>query len=338
MELLGQKEICAIAVDLPGSGFSEKSMMVEEESSGGVFGPLWEIYSEIREKGLFWGFDQLVEKGYVDQEEISSKGFKKEIVKPIELGSEEMARFLGQVIEEMGVAPVDLVLHDSALVLSANWVLENTGLVRSLTLVDTSSSSPAFPLWVLEMPVIREVVLGFGFVFKRVVEYSCSKSIDGPDLEAHRVLLKGRDGRKAVVGMGKKMNCSFNLMEWGSFVEAKGLPMQVIWSNGRSKEWIEEGNKVANSLPKASFITHSGGRWPQDDVADELAESISQFLSKLPKPTRQIEDEPIPEHIQKKFVETKDNGNHLHHDHDNGHIHFSGYMDDAYGLGNAWAS
>lgn len=329
MELLGQKEICATAIDLPGSGFSDKSIMVEEESSGGVLGPFWEIYSEIKEKGLFWGFDQLVEKGYIDQEEISRKGFKREIVKPIELGSDEMGRVLRQVIDTMGLSPVDLILHDSALGLSANWVLQNTKLIRSLTLVDTSSSSTAFPLWALEMPVIREVVLGFGFAFKSVVENCCSKSISGSDLEAHRVLLKGRDGRKAIVGMGKKMNSSFNLMEWGTFVETKGLPMQVIWSNDWSKEWKEEGKKVANSLPRASFVTPSGGRWPQNDVADELAESISQFLSILSKPIKQNEDESFRERINKKFDEAKDSDN---------RVYSAGYMDDAYGLGNAWAS
>lgn len=344
VEGLGRKGVHAVAIDLPGSGFSDKSVVVEEESSGGLFGSLWEIYREIREKGLFWGFDQLVEKGYVDHEEIASKGFKKEIIKPIELGSEEMGRVLGQVIEAMGLAPVDLVLHDLALGLSANWVLENTGLVRSLTLLDVSSSAPAFPLWLLEMPVISEVVLGFRFVFNEVVKYCCSKSFDESDLLAHRVLLKGREGRKAVVRMGKKMNCSFDLIEWGNSVEAKGLPVQVIWSYVWSKEWKEEGDKVANSLPKASFILHSGGRWPRDDVADELARSISQFLCKLRKPVRQNEDELNPKHTPKMFDEAKHDESHLHHDdhgshsHEHGPTHYAGYMNDAYGFANAWAS
>ena len=32
---------------------------------------------------------------------------------------------------------MNLVLHDSALLMSANWVVENSGLVKSITLLDT---------------------------------------------------------------------------------------------------------------------------------------------------------------------------------------------------------
>ncbi|GMP40289.1 hypothetical protein CsSME_00010792 [Camellia sinensis var. sinensis] len=342
---LGSKGLRALAIDLPGSGFSDKSMTVMEESESGGLERVWELYSDIKEKGLFWGFDQLVEKGYVNYEANEIRVSRREVVKAIELGPEEMGRVLGQVIDSMGLAPVDLVLHDSALGLGANWVLENSGLLRSVTLLDTTSSSPALPLWVLAMPVVRELVLGFRFVFVRVLELFCSKSVGGLDVEAHRILLKGRDGRRAIVGMGKKLNCSFDLVEWGSSEGLKGLPMQVIWSSGWSKEWSEEGHQVANALPRASFVTHSGGRWPQDDAADELAESISQFLSTLPKSVRQSEEEPIPEHIQKMLDKAKDSDHHHHddhhdhhgHEHDRGHAHTAGYMD-AYGLGHGWAS
>ncbi|PSS10136.1 Protein AUXIN RESPONSE like [Actinidia chinensis var. chinensis] len=344
VESLGRKGLHAVAIDLPGSGFSDKSMVVMEESSVSGLGRIWEIYSEIKEKGLFWGFDQLIEQGYVDYEKNEIRISRRESVRAIELGSEEMGRVLGQVIDAMGLAPVDLVLHDSALGLSANWVLENPGLVRSVTLLDTTSSATALPLWVLGIPVVREFVLGFRFVFGRVLELCCSKSVGGLDVEAHRILLKGRDGRRAVVGMGKKLNCSFDLVEWGSSGEVKGLPMQVVWSSGWSKEWSEEGRRVANALPQASFVTHSGGRWPQDDSADEIAQSIFQFLSKLPKSVRQSEEEPIPEHIQKMFDEAKGSDHHHHdhhghggHEHDHGHAHTAGYMD-AYGLGQGWAS
>lgn len=264
IEFLGRRGLNAVAIDLPGSGFSNKSMVVVEEGSGGGLTRVWEVYSEIREKGLFWGFDQLVEKGYVDFEGNDVRVRKREAVKAIELGSEEMGRVLGQVVDSMGLAPVDLVLHDSALGLGANWVLENPGLVRSITLLDTTSISTALPLWVLRTVVVRELVLGFRFVFGRVLELCCSKPVGGgSDAEAHRILLKGRDGRRSVVGMGMKMNCSFDLVEWGRSEGVKGLPMQVVWSSGWSKEWSEEGRRVASALPQASFVTHSGGRWPQ---------------------------------------------------------------------------
>lgn len=261
---LGLKGVHAVAIDLPGSGFSDKSMVVVEENvgGGGVLGGLWEVYNEIQEKGLFWGFDQLIEKGHVNYES-EIRVSKREVVKVVELGAEEMGRVLSQVINEMGLTPVDLVLHDSALGLSANWISENSRLVRSVILLDSLPSRTALPLWALEVPVVREVILGVGFVFERILAKFCLKSVAKSEAEAHRILLKGRDGRRSAIGMGKRVNYSLDLSEWGGLDEVKVLPMQVIWSNGSFSEWSEEGNWVGDALPQATFVSHSGGPWAQ---------------------------------------------------------------------------
>lgn len=264
---LGLKGVRAIAIDLPGSGFSDKSMVVVEENAGtgGILGRFWDIYYEIKEKGIFWGFDQLIEKGYVNYEENENQVgvSKREVVKAIELGPEEMGRVLGQVIDAMGLAPVDLVLHDSALGLSANWIYENPGLIRSIVVLDSAPTKTALPLWALDIPVVRETILGIGFVFERVLGTYCLNPVGKLEAEAHRILLKGRDGRKAIVGMGKRLNYSFDLVEWGAMDVVKGLPLQVIWSGDSSKEWSAEGRSVAEAFPRATFVTHSGGQWPQ---------------------------------------------------------------------------
>lgn len=273
---LGSRNVRAVAIDLPGSGFSDKSVVVMEEHVGGSgpFSKMWDVYEEIKEKGLFWGFDQLVEQGYVDFEEDNKvKVTKKERVKPIELGSEEMGRVLGQVVDSMQLAPVDLVLHDSALGLSANWISKNRGLIRSVTVLDGSPSGVALPLWVLEVPVVREVMLGFKFAFETVLGKCCMKSVGRTEAEAHRVLLKGRDGASSVVGMGKKLNVSFDLSEWSSLDSVKGLPFQVIWSD----IWTSEGRKIAEDLRQAKFVTHSGGRWMQVGVYYHRAFSYCLF-------------------------------------------------------------
>lgn len=345
---LGKNGVHGVALDLPGSGFSDKFETVTEEKVIGGFGRLLELYNEIKEKGLFWGFDQLVEKGYVnyDYEENEIRTSKVESLKAIELGPEEMGRVLGQVIDTMGLAPVDLVLHDSAFNLGANWVAKNIGLVSSVTLLDSASNQTAFPLWVLKLPVIREVVSGFGFVFKMVIQTCCSKSGGGSDSDSHRLLLKGRNGLKSVVGMGKKMNSSFNIAEWGKLDGVKDLPIQVIWSNGWSEEWIKQGQQVAGELTQATFVTHSGGRWPQDDTADELSKSIYEFVSRLAKPVKVAKkEERIPERIREMVDEATANVHHHGvggHDHSHSHSHGHGYGPEvgypsAYGLGNEFS-
>lgn len=264
IQSLATKGVRVVAIDLPGNGFSDKTIEVTIEGFNGVFGRLSYVYSEIQEKGFFWAFDQIVETGQIPYEEIQARMLKRKVKKVIDLGPEVMGKVLGQVVDTLGLAPVHLVLHDSALGLSANWVSENSELVKSLTLVDTvASNSGAFPIWVLEIPFIREVVLGFPLVFAKVVNFCCSKRIGGLDADAHRVLLKAGDGRKAVVAIGKNLNSSFDLEEWSGSDGLKDMPMQLLWSSDWSEEWSREGNRVAAALPRANFVRHSGGRWAQ---------------------------------------------------------------------------
>ncbi|XP_022146015.1 protein AUXIN RESPONSE 4 [Momordica charantia] len=333
LESLGSKGVHAVAFDLPGNGFSDKSTAEIDESSNGVLGRLLDVYNLIQEKGVFWAFDQIVETGQIPYEEIQKHVPKRKILKPIGLGPEEIGSILGQIIDTIGLAPVHLVLHDSALSMAGYWVAENSGSVRSLTLIDTLSK-PSIPLWLLELPVVREVVLGSSFVYSRLINLCCSKGNDvALDVEAHRVLLKGRGGRRAVVSMGKKLNHSFDIAEWGGLDDLKSVPIQVIWSNGWSNEWSAEGRRVADMLPQASFVTHSGGRWAQEDAADVVADSIAQFVSTLPPTVIKTAEEPIPEHVQEVLDGSGNSDGHHHHDHGtHDHIHGGGYMD-GYGLG-----
>lgn len=342
---LASKGVFAVAVDLPGSGFSDKAVVKERDRVGaGVLGRFWEVYDEIKEKGIFWGFDHLVEHGYVPFDEVGKNRVStRRVYEPLELGSQELGRVLGQVADSLGLAPVHLVLHDSALVMGANWVVENAGSLRSLTLIDTLPGGTALPLWAFEAPMIREVVLGVNYAFKRLIGSCCSMTIVGSSVEAHRILLKGRDGRQAIVGMGKKLNQSFDLSEWVSTDGLKDVPIQVMWSSNWSEQWSEEGKRVAEVVSRAKLVKHSGGRWPQDDTSSEVAEIIASFVSSLPKTERKADEKPLPEHIQKMFDEAKSGDNHRHHghgshghhhghEHSHGHGAHAGYMD-AYGLG-----
>ncbi|KAL1225428.1 Protein AUXIN RESPONSE 4 [Cardamine amara subsp. amara] len=336
IQSIGSKGFHSVAMDLPGFGFSDKSIVViGGDRDLGFVARVKEVYDLIQEKGVFWAFDHMIETGDLPYEEIMKlQNSKRRSLKAIELGSEETARVLSQVIDTLGLSPVHLVLHDSALGLASNWVSENSQTVRSITLID-SSVSPALPLWVLNIPVIREVLLGFSFGFEKLVSFRCSKEMTLSQIEAHRILLKGRNGREAVVASLKKLNHSFDIAQWGNSDGINGIPMQVIWSRDGSKEWSDEGQRVAKALPKAKFVTHSGSRWPQESKSGELADYISDFVSQLPRSIRQVAEEPIPEKVQKVLDEAKAGGDHDHH-HGHGHAH-AGYTD-AYGLGEEWTT
>ncbi|XP_068647837.1 protein AUXIN RESPONSE 4-like [Aristolochia californica] len=348
LQALGSNGFRAVAIDLPGSGFSDKSVLEETEASGGVLARFLDVYDEIREKGLFWGFDQLIESGQIPYDELEMRVSKRKTLKPLVCDAAELSRIIQQAIDSMGLTPVHLILHDTGLGPGAIWASENSGSVRSVTIIDSAPSSGALPLWALEIPVIREFVLGVPLVYYELMRRCCSRSIHRPVADAHRALLKGKGGRRAVVGVGKGLNYSFNLGEWGRQEKLREVPIQVIWSGNWSEGWTDEGGRVSSALPGAKFVLHSGGRWPQEDAVDELAENISKFVSSLPKSVRlSKEEEPLPEHIQNTLDKAiNDNGHHHRHDHHLHHdgiggygsdheVHAGGYMD-PYGLGHGW--
>lgn len=53
----------------------------------------------------------------------------------------------------------------------------------------------------------------------------------------------------------------------------------------------------------------------------EIADKISQFVLSLPKSVRKVEEESIPEHLQKMLDEAKSSGHDHHHHHSHGHGH-----------------
>ncbi|KAL0384814.1 UNVERIFIED_CONTAM: protein AUXIN RESPONSE 4 [Sesamum radiatum] len=65
VKFLGRKDVHAVAIDLPGSGFSDKSIKVVEENVGGngFLGGVWEVYERLRKRVFFGGLISLLNKG-----------------------------------------------------------------------------------------------------------------------------------------------------------------------------------------------------------------------------------------------------------------------------------
>eukprot|EP01018_Ginkgo_biloba_P011572 Gb_01347 [translate_table: standard] len=341
ISLLASSGIRAVAVDLPGSGFSDKSSLQEDRKWPGFIGRVRDVYLEIKEKGLFWGFDHLVETGDLPYIEYETRVSKSQQV--LQCGAEELGHSLGQVIESLALGPVHLVLHDTGFEPGAIWAANNPSLVRSISLIDATLHRPSFPLWVLKVPGVRELVTHLPLGLLRIC---CSKSIDKSVAEAHAILLRTKNGRKAVVEIGRRANSSFDLEAWADEKQMKEVPMRILWASEWSKDWQVEGQRMAKQLPRALFVSHSGGRWPQEDAAEEITEAIVNFVSGLPSTVRSVVEEPLPEHVRRMFDEVKSDhhhgqshlhshGHHHQHDHhhgDHGHSHGGGFMD-GYGLG-----
>jgi pimeloyl-ACP methyl ester carboxylesterase len=214
-------------------------------------------------RGVFHAFEHLVQTGEVPyQEEEPAASAARSPHAP-----DEAAAAVARAAEVLGVGPVHLVLHDSALAAGVAFASANPGAVRSVTLVDATASLPAFPAAVFDVPVLGRLVLRVPALFRGLVRLCCVRGVGAEEAEAYRAAMRGEGKAEAVVDAWKAMNHSFQLGEWRvSSEEVRRLPMLVLWSGSWSDMWIDEGKKVAAALPDAKFIYHSGGRWPQVSV------------------------------------------------------------------------
>ncbi|KAH9323617.1 hypothetical protein KI387_018256, partial [Taxus chinensis] len=342
MSMLASRGIRAVAPDLPGSGFSDKSSLQNDREWPGFIGRVRDIYLEIKEKGLFWGFDQLIETGEMPHVSYE-KARVTQTYQVLQCGAEELGYSLGQVIESLALGPVHLVIHDTGFESGAIWAARNPSLVRSITLIDATPHRPSVPLWILKVPGVRELVTHLALFQLGLLKMCCSRGIDGSAAEAHGFLLRTKNGAKAITEIRTRANSSFDFEGWANADQIKEVPIKILWAKEWSKDWEREGYLIAQRLPRAEFVSHSGGRWPQEDVAGEITEAIAKFISALPPTVKVVTEEPLPEHIQRMFDEASGdhhdshhnhahNHQHVHHHGDHGHSHDSGYMD-GYGLG-----
>ncbi|XP_062197055.1 protein AUXIN RESPONSE 4-like [Phragmites australis] len=267
---LSSRGILAAALDLPGQGLSPAPPPAAAPARASAL-------REIIDRGVFHAFEHLVQTGEVPYQEPAAAGAPP-AASPY--APTEAAAAVARAVEAFGVAPVHLVLHDSALAAGVAFASANPGAVRSVTLVDATASLPAFPAAVFDVPVLGRLVLQLPALFRGLVRLCCARAMGAEEAEAHRAAMRGEGRTQGVVEAWKAMNQSLELGEWRlSSEEVRRLPMMVLWSGTWSDKWIDEGKKVAAALPDAKFVYHSGGRWPQEDAYEEISELIAEFVT-----------------------------------------------------------
>ncbi|KAK3119019.1 hypothetical protein QOZ80_9BG0712420 [Eleusine coracana subsp. coracana] len=271
---LSSRGVLAAAIDLPGHGLSPIPPTPAAPKRASAL-------REIMDRGIFHAFEHLVETGevpYQEDPDTGTTGTPPSSSSSSPYAPAQVAAAVARAAEALGVGPIHLVLHDSALAAGAAFAAANPGMVRSVTLVDTAVSLPAFPAAVFDVPVLGSLVLRLPALFRGLVRMCCARGMGAEEAEAHRAALRGDRRAEGVVEAWKAMNHSFQLGEWRHSKEVRKLPMMVLWSGSWSDKWIDEGKKVVAALPDAKFVYHSGGRWPQEDATEEIAELIAEFV------------------------------------------------------------
>lgn len=321
---LASQGLHVIAIDFPGAGLSEKPV----EGRWGLLAKFREIYEEISEKGIFWRFEQLFETGALPDYTHTGKGTEN---MGLDYNADVLADSLDQVVNLLVPTPVHIVLHDTGVEAGSAWMIRNPSRVRSVTLIDTLPGGPSFPVRVLDVPGFGFIITWSSFLHQMLLRVCCVAGITQADAESYAFLLRSNQGSKATLEMWNRMNLSFDVA--ASMEGLEQLPVQVLWSSSSGKYWQEMGEVLASRLSGAVYLSHSGGRWPQEDVALEISEGIHQFISSLPQTeqlvlltpqlTPRVDDSnyDYPGHAV-----NHGHGHyhgHEHHNHDDGHGHHS---------------
>ncbi|KAL6654136.1 hypothetical protein ACP70R_007601 [Stipagrostis hirtigluma subsp. patula] len=286
---LSARGVPAAALDLPGQGLSPTPPAAAAAPASAS------ALREIMDRGVFHAFEHLVQTGEVPYQEAAAAGTPTPASSPYTPA--EAAAAVARAVEALGVAPVHLVLHDSALAAGAAFVAANPAAVRSVTLIDTTASLPAFPAAVFDVPVLGKLVLRVPALFRGLVRLCCARRMGAEEAEAHLAAMRGEGRAQGVVEAWKAMNHSFELGEWRrSSEEVARLPVMVLWSGTWSDKWIDEGKKVVAALPDAKFVYHSGGRWPQEEAYEEISELITEFVTSTPASLEQQSEEYPSQH------------------------------------------
>ncbi|KAM0875851.1 hypothetical protein ACQ4PT_036532 [Festuca glaucescens] len=201
---LSSRGLVAAAIDLPGQGLSPPPPAPPTRTN-----PL----REIMDRGIFHAFEHLVETGEVPFQEGAPKASHSFYA------AAEAAVAAAHTMDALGLGPVHLVIHDSALAAGAALVSANPAAVLSVTLIDTTATLPAFPSAVLGVPVLGRLVLWVPALFKGLMRLCCVRGMDAQEADAHRAAMRGEGKRDAVFEAGKAMNQSFDLREWRSSTE-----------------------------------------------------------------------------------------------------------------------
>jgi len=150
-----------------------------------------------------------------------------------------LAKWVGRVVDTLGLPPVHLVLHDVAGPIGAEWAIENPLKVRSITimntLLDVGDFTPPFPMRTFRVPVLRHAA--FSTMSTKIMlplfRHSGVKNpeaIDEDVVDSYIYLLKNNGGHHSFLAIMD----GFDLTEEHRDYLRDGLlaidkPMQLVW-------------------------------------------------------------------------------------------------------------
>jgi pimeloyl-ACP methyl ester carboxylesterase len=199
----------------------------------------------------------------------------------------EYAAFVGQALDALGVARVNLVLHDFGGPIGLLWAAGNLDRVNSVTLFNTGvliGYRPHTMARVWQTPVLGEVsqLLVARQIFRRTVSSAEPRGLPRPFLDEMYDNFDRRT-RSAVLRLYRSASdLGDRAADLAAVVAAADLPALVVWGEGDSYIPASFAEAQKEAFPSAEVhLLPDSGHWPFIDDPDASAAFLTAFLRSL---------------------------------------------------------
>ena len=196
----------------------------------------------------------------------------------------EYAAFAGQMLDALGIARVNLVLHDFGGPIGLLWAAGNLDRVASVTLFNTGILvgyrwHTMARVW--QTPVLGEISQAVISrpVFRRVVSSAEPRGLPRPFLD-EMFDNYDRRTRAAVLKLYRSAkDVGERAAELAAVLKSADIPCLVVWGDGDAYLPSRFAEAQRDAFPSAEVnLIEGGGHWPFIDHPDRSTELLTGFL------------------------------------------------------------
>jgi pimeloyl-ACP methyl ester carboxylesterase len=216
--------------------------------------------------------------------------------KGIEYDWHALAKWVGGVVDTLGLPPVHLVLHDIAGPIGVEWAIQNPVKVRSITitntLMDVAHFTPPFPMWTFRVPAMRHVV--FSTMSTRIMlPIFRQRGVKNPDaidedvVDSYIYLLKNNGGHHSFL----QIMDGFVLTEEHRDYLRDGLlaiekPMQLVWGEQENAIPKAQLHYIKQVFPLWAEHMVDARHFLQEEHPAVIASHIATFAADIAEPPK----------------------------------------------------